>query len=450
MCPWPFIMKEFLTLLKENPDLRFIIDILGKNGFQAYVAGGAVRDILLKRKPDDIDILTNASIKELISLFGGQKLKTMGKTFPICTINGIEVSSGRAKSDPANFPESDLAQRDFTINSMAWDPISQKIIDPFNGKKDLEDAIIRFTKDPEKRILEDPVRMIRACRFAALIRGSFSLSSLELIMEGKEKIDKYVAKERILCEIMKAMALKRPSLFFKALKKTGLLSKIFPSLDRCHRLDGGPHHGETVFEHCMLVGDALPENLPILRLAGFLHDAGKFDAAKKTDGKLTFANHENHTGAVIQDLTKLRFPLKDIAYITSLINTHMRPLTDQTTPKATRRLLFMLDKSGLDYKDFMRMRIADKKGNLAKRPYTISQIRFRLKKLFTEMAGQPSGFSINNLEINGNDIIQILGLSPGPCVGKIKQQLFEIVLDNPLKNNVNDLKKICLSLKIKK
>jgi hypothetical protein len=96
------------------------------------------------------------------------------------------------------------------------------------------------------------------------------------------------------------------------------------------------------------------------------------------------------------------------------------------------------------------MRIADKKGNLAKRPYTISQIRFRLKKLFTEMAGQPSGFSINNLEINGNDIIQILGLSPGPCVGKIKQQLFEIVLDNPLKNNVNDLKKICLSLKIKK
>ncbi|MDA3788335.1 MAG: CCA tRNA nucleotidyltransferase, partial [Desulfobacula sp.] len=360
-----------MTHIEENTGLWFIIDTLKKNGFQAYIAGGVVRDILLQKKPEDFDILTNASIKELASLFKGQKVKTMGKTFPICTINGIEISSGRAKFDLSDFPESDLAQRDFTINSMAWDPISKKIIDPFNGKKDLEDAMIRFTKDPEKRIAEDPARMVRACRFAALINGSFSLSSLELILANKDKLDTLVAKERIHSEIIKAMGLKRPSLFFAALKKTGLLSKIFPGLDRCHGLEGGPHHGETVFEHSMMVGDALPKNLPVLRLAGFLHDVGKFDAAKKKDGSLTFAGHENETKAVIHDLERLRFPNKDIAYITSLINTHMRPLTDQTTPKAARRLLSMLDKSGLDYRDFMRMRIADKKGNLAKRPYTI-------------------------------------------------------------------------------
>ncbi|MBU0462505.1 MAG: CCA tRNA nucleotidyltransferase [Proteobacteria bacterium] len=434
-----------LTHIEENTSLWFIIDTLKKNGFQGYIAGGAVRDILLQKKPDDFDILTNASIKELTSLFKGQKVKTMGKTFPICTINGIEISSGRAKFHLSDFPESDLAQRDFTINSMAWDPISKKIIDPFNGKKDLEDAMIRFTKDPEKRIAEDPARMVRACRFAALINGSFSLSSLELILANKDKLDTLVAKERILREIIKAMGLKRPSLFFKALKKTGLLSKIFPSLDRCHGLDGGPHHGETVFEHSMMVGDALPENLPVLRLAGFLHDVGKFDAAKKTDGRITFAGHENETKAVIHDLERLRFSNKDIAYITSLINTHMRPLTDQTTPKAARRLLSMLDKSGLDYGDFMRMRIADKKGNLAKRPYTISQIRIRLKKLFAKMQGQKA-FQMNHLKISGNDIIRILGIAPGPDVGKIKQQLFEMVLDDPELNNYNDLKKLCLSL----
>ena len=473
-----------MTHIEENTGLWFIIDTLKKNGFQAYIAGGAVRDILLQKKPEDFDILTNASIKELASLFKDQKVKTMGKTFPICTINGIEISSGRAKFHLSDFPESDLAQRDFTINSMAWDPISKKIIDPFNGKKDLEDAMIRFTKDPEKRIAEDPARMVRACRFAALIDGSFSLSSLELILANKDKLDTLVAKERIHSEIIKAMGLKRPSLFFKALKKTGLLSKIFPGLDRCHGLDGGPHHGETVFEHSMMVGDALPKNLsvlrlagflhdvgkfdaakkkdgslmvgdalpknlPVLRLAGFLHDVGKFDAAKKKDGSLIFAGHENETKAVIHDLERLRFPNKDIAYITSLINTHMRPLTDQTTPKAARRLLLMLDKSGLDYGDFMRMRIADKKGNLAKRPYTISEIRIRLKKLFTQMQGQKA-FQMNHLKINGNDIIQILGMAPGPDVGKIKQQLFEMVLDDPELNNYNDLKKLCLSLQIKK
>ena len=442
-------MKGILDHIEENTGLWFIIDTLKKKGFQAYIAGGAVRDILLQKKPEDFDILTNASIKELASLFKGQKIKTMGKTFPICTINGIEISSGRAKFDLSDFPESDLAQRDFTINSMAWDPISKKIIDPFNGKKDLEDAMIRFTKDPEKRIAEDPVRMVRACRFAALINGSFSLSSLELILANKDKLDTLVAKERILGEIIKAMGLKRPSLFFAALKKTGLLSKIFPGLDRCHDLDGGPHHGETVFEHSMMVGDALSKNLPVLRLAGFLHDVGKFDAAIKIDGRMTFAGHENETKAVIHDLERLRFPNKDIAYILSLINIHMRPLTDHTTPKAARRLLLMLDKSGLDYKDFMRMRIADKKGNLAKKPYTISQIRIRLKKLFAQMQGQKA-FQMNHLMINGNDIIQILGIAPGPDVGKIKLKLLEMVLDDPELNNYNDLKKLCLCLQIKK
>ena len=438
-----------MTHQTSKETIRFILNVFKKNGFQAYIVGGAVRDIMLQRTPDDFDILTNASIKEIESLFSGQKVKRMGKTFPICMVNGVEVSSARIRFDIANFPESDLAKRDFTFNAMACDLKAKKIIDPFNGRKDLEDAIVRFTKDPEKRIKEDPVRMIRACRFLAMIDGSFSLSSLDAILAFKDLLDKNVAKERIHHEIIKALGLERPSLFFKALKKTGLLNKIFPSLDRCYGLDGGHHHGETVFEHCLLVGDALPPALPILRLAGFLHDAGKFDAAKTNKSKLTFIGHENHTRAVVHDLAILKFSAKDIAYITSLIKTHMRPLTDQTTPKAARKLLAMLDKYGLDYRDFMRMRIADKKGNLAKKSYSISEIRIRLKKLFDEMAEQ-SAFRMNHLEITGNDIIRLLGIEPGPDIGKIKQMLFEKVLDDPGLNNYNELKKLCLALKIKK
>ena len=434
--------------MKPKKPIRFILDRFKKNGFQAYIVGGAVRDVMLHRTPDDFDILTHASLKQIQTIFSDQKVKTIGKAFPICIVNGVEISSGRTKFDISNFPESDLAKRDFTINAMAYDPLSKKIIDPFNGRKDLEDAIIRFTKDPEKRIQEDPIRMIRACRFVAMIDGDLSLSSLEVILACKDLLDS-VAKERIHHEIMKALGLQRPSLFFKALKKTGLLSKIFPSLDRCHDLDGGPHHGETVFDHSMLVGDALSPHFPILRLTGFLHDTGKFDAAKTTEGKLTFAGHENHTRAVVHDLTLLRFPAKDIAYITSLIKAHMRPLTDQTTPKATRRLLAMLDKFDLGYQDFMRMRIADKKGNLAKTPYTLSQIRTRLKKLFIEMAGR-TAFRMNQLEITGNDIIQLTGVAPGPEIGKMKQVLFEKVLDDPKLNTLYNLKKLCLSLQIKK
>lgn len=434
-------------MIKEN--VGFILTVLWENGFQAYIVGGAVRDIMLHRTPDDIDILTNASIQQIQSLFSDQKIKTMGKTFPVCRVNGIEIASGRSGFDVKSFPESDLAKRDFTINAMAFDPAAKKILDPFNGRKDLEDAVIRFTKDPEKRILEDPVRMVRACRFAAMIQGSFSLSSFNAVLACRNLLDKDVAKERICHEIMKAMALTKPSLFFHALKKTGLLPKIFPSLDQCHDLDGGPHHNETVFDHCMLVGDALPPQFPVLRLAGFLHDAGKFDAAAITRDKLTFAGHENHFGAVVRDLTTLRFPAADITYIASLIKTHMRPLTDNTTPKAARRLLSMLDQNGLDYRDFMRMRIADKKGNLAKKPYTLSELRVRLKKLFTEIRGQAT-FRMNDLEITGTDIIRILDIHPGPEVGKIKQLLFEKVLDDPGMNTYEELRKQCLSLKIKK
>lgn len=401
--------------------------------------------MILKRVPADVDVLTTASLEQIQSLFSDQTVRQVGKAFPICIVNGMEVSSGRARNALADFPESDLAGRDFTVNAMAYDFLSDRIIDPFNGRQDLEDRVVRFTGDPKKRILEDPVRMIRACRFAALLEGTLSRSSLAAVLCLRHLVDSAVAKERIRHEIMRAMTLEKPSLFFRALKKTRLLEKIFPSLDRCYDLDGGPHHGESVFDHCMLVGDALPPDVTVLRLAGFLHDTGKFDAAVIKEGKLSFAGHETHTRAMVWDLTRLRFSVKDIAYIKALAASHMRPLTDQTTPKAARRLLAMLDARGLDYRDFMQMRIADKKGNLAKRPYTLSEIRVRLQKLFDEM-DRP--LALNQLAITGDDIVRIRGIRPGPEIGRIKQCLLEKVWDDPDLNTPDALKRVCRSIQI--
>lgn len=434
----------------EKP-VYHIIKKLRKNGFSAYVAGGAVRDMVLKKRPNDFDIVTNASLDTIASLFSDQKIKKAGRTFPICIINGIEVSPSRAGSSSGKFCESDLSKRDFTINAMAFDPVKNRIVDPFNGKSDLHAKIIRFTGNPESRIQEDPVRMIRACRFAAMLGGYISPDSLEAILSCSDLVDNAVAKERIGHEIFKAMALDKPSLFFTALKKTGLLSKILPCLDRCCNLDGGPFHGESVFEHCLLVGDAISAKYPVLRLAGFLHDIGKFDAAVIKENKagkpyVSFPGHEKHTEPIVRDLTKLRFSAKDIAYISSVVKSHMHPLKRDTTPKAVRRLLAMLDRRKISYADFMRMRIADNKGNLLKKPYALSSIRIRLLKLFAEINAS-SPLNERQLNITGYDVIEILKLKPGPEIGRIKQVLFEKIVDDPEMNNYKDLKKLCLTLK---
>ena len=438
------VLKQVL----ESKTIREIIDRITAHGHKIFIIGGAVRDAMRGVAVRDIDLMTSANLDQIMDLFPGQKTKKVGQSFPVCLVNGIEISTSRSKNDLDRLPESDLAQRDFTINAMAFDPVKATIHDPFNGKKDLERSIIRFTRDPDQRIKEDPVRMIRACRFCAMIQGSLSISSLNAILSNRHLIDQ-VAMERISHEIKKAMRLDKPSLFFNGLRQTRLLEHLFPSLDRCVNLDGGPHHGETVFEHCMLVGDALSDKRPLLRLAGFLHDTGKFDAAILKNGNLTFPGHEKHFHAAVQDLEKLRFPKKEIQYISSILQAHMRPLTHETTDRAARRLLAMLEQLDLDYRDFLRLRIADKKGNKAKVPYTFGDIRVRLSRLFRVIDDNPA-LQKDQLKITGDQIMQILDLEPGPEVGRIKQYLFDQVLDHPELNQYEELAKKCQLLKIKK
>jgi len=428
-----------LNLGSKRAQALEIIHILGKKGYKAYIVGGAVRDYLLNRPPGDADILTDAPAPVIKALFA--QTRQVGKTFPICLVNGVEVASCRAGKHSGSFPAGDLGLRDFTINSMAWDLASKTLIDPFDGKKDLIKKIIRFTGDPGKRILEDPLRMVRACRFAGQFEGTLSDETLAAILMHAPLISEKVPGERIQMELIKAMAMATPSQFFLNLRATGLLVRILPCLDRCSALDGGPHHGETVFEHSLMVGDALPANRPLFRLAGFVHDAGKFDAARIEDGQLTFAGHETHVDAIRTDLEALRFSTRDQAYVLALVRAHMRPLTEETTPKAVRRLLAMLDSHGLPFRDFLRMRIADKKGNLAKQPYTLSDIRIRLGKILEEVSGR-TAFNVNDLAISGRDIMELLQMAPGPQVGRIKECLLERVLEDPSLNTRQRLEQL--------
>jgi len=422
-----------------------IISTLSHDGFKSFFVGGAIRDVLLGKSPADYDILTNCPLSTLQTIFQKERSKIAGKTFPVLLINDVEVAPPRSQNHGDSFPETDLGARDFTINSMAMDPVSGQILDPFNGKKDLENKVIRFTRNSAQRIEEDPLRMVRACRFKAAIGGHFSADTLQAIQKNAALITAESAPERLRLEIMKAMSLPRPSAFFWALRETNLLQYLLPCLDRCVGLDGGPHHGETVFEHCLMVGDALSPRDPLLRLAGFLHDAGKFDAACMENNLLTFKGHETMKKVILKDLETMRFSTRELAFVDAMVSVHMRPLTEESSPKAVRRLLAFLAAHHVSHRNFMRMRIADKAANRAKRPYTLSEIKIRLKKIYdAQSAHHHRKFTKNSLAINGNDIMALLECAPGREIGSILDHLFERVLDDPSLNTVDKLKKLVL------
>ncbi len=408
-----------------------LIARLQEKGFQAIVAGGAVRDMLLERPFHDVDVLTNARPEQIREMFSTESVKVVGKHFSVCLVNGVEIASCRASSEPWFL--ADFEMRDLTINALGFDPVCRTLIDPFGGQKDIEARRICFVRDPFARIAEDPVRMIRACRFAAMIQGTIEEKSFQAIVEKAPGFIDGVPGERIRLELFKAMSLEKPSVYFCLMLEAGLLDQVLPCLARCRDLPGGPHHGETVFEHCLLTGDALPASRPLLRFAGYVHDAGKFDTQQMQNGHITFHGHEKKTFHIQRDLQRLRFSRAEQEYILSRIHTHMRPLTGETTPRAVRRLLASLQENHVDYRDFMRMRIADKKANLAKAPYTMSEIRVRLQKLHDELNRKMS-FGINDLAVNGHEIAWILELSPGPDIGRVKEELFEKILETPEAN----------------
>jgi tRNA nucleotidyltransferase/poly(A) polymerase len=451
------VNRKMPLVLRDLPSwLIGIVRTLQSQGFEAYIAGGAVRDLLQGVRPADYDVVTNARPAEIAAVFQGRKVERVGKTYPVCLIDGTEVATyrtGRAytglttlrKIEFADTLHEDLKHRDFTINSMALCPFTGRVIDDFGGMADLKCRIIRFTDSPVKRIKEDPCRIIRAARFVARLKGKLDENSRSALCYLGFRLIGSIAPERIRLEILKAMKLPRPSLFFETLHEIGILKWIFPSLAHCVGLAGGPHHDETVFEHNLLVGDALSPKNPLLRLAGYLHDVGKAEVVEYKAGQPVFIGHEKAITSLLTELRHLKFSNDEIDVIRSVIDVHMRPLNAESSPRAVRRLLATLEALGIDYHDFLRMRIADRKGNRAKSPFSISEIKVRLQKFRTELAPEPSGvFSIRHLALSGNDVMRILNLPSGPAVGRILQDLLEQVLDQPERNTYENLKALLL------
>lgn len=429
-----------------------IIKELCKNGFDALLVGGPVRDILLGKEPNDFDVATNATPVEVKNILDS-KFKVVlvdGSRFPVAIVyrskEQVEVATFRTEesfgsghkefnvSISSTFEE-DSKRRDFTFNSLGMCLIGD-IIDHHNGIDDLRKKIVKFVEDPYKRIQEDPIRMIRACRFLANIDGLFDKNTFDAIKELSYLINT-IPKERIQKEIIKAMKIKYASRFFYALYDTGLLKDILPSLNNCYDFPHGKHHFETVFEHNMLVGDSISTKCPLIKLTGYLHDVGKPISAEIDDSEnITFFEH-NKTGADIlkKELKILKFSTFEIKFITDLVQHHMAASGKDRTDKSIRRLLYKFDIDNVNYMDFIRLKIADRSGNLKKDKFTISEIKETVKIFEKQIYNTQVVLNTTELKINGVEIMNILNVKPGPIIGKVLKELLQLVIDNPELND---------------
>ena len=454
---------------------REIIKRLRDHGYEAYICGGYVRDMLrgMDLEQSDQDIATNARPDELLNLFKDFRPTLAGDSFPVVYIGPIEVATYRKRvafntSGPgprtrveyAATLHDDLACRDLTVNAMAYDPQSAEVIDPFGGRRDLARGVIRFVLDPDARILEDPNRIVRACRFLALMQGRFDEKSYEALKRHGPLIARtnpdsgkpLLPPERISQEIKKSMRIPRASLFFQALHDIDILKLILPGLEACFGHPHGRHHGEDVFRHSMLCGDAVSSKYPVVKLAAYLHDVGKPPAAV-FEGAGEVANFIGHDklGADIlrRELLSLRFSNQEMEQICMLAAEHMKSLP-MMKPKSIRKAVNKWRGAGLTERDFIRICIADRRANLKYGPFSLAQIRHWLLEPVLAALDHNPPLTVRDLALSGRQLIDAFGLRPGPLVGWLQRELLERVLEDPSANRPQKLLALAESLLARK
>ena len=430
-----------------------IFKILNDKGYESYYVGGFVRDMVRNVKASDIDIVTKAKPEEIISLFPNQKVDLVGKSFGVVIIDGTEVSTFRkdryfglsdknVKIEYSDNVKDDIERRDLTINAILYNPLREEIFDYVDGMEDLKYNLIKFVGNADERILEDPNRILRACRFKALLNGYFEEQTYFSLLANNQLLD-YVSPERISIEIKKAMKIQKASVFFDALNKLELLEQVFPSLADCVGESQNRFHKEDIMTHCMTCGDSISTKYPMLKLAGYLHDVGKplTKEYNEESKDYQFLRHEIIGAEIVKpELVGLRFSNDEIDYICNVIELHMS--TPFLTDKATRKSMMRLKEAGISVCDSVRFKIADRKakvgidGIISK--FSVSELREMLSRI-EQVLVKKEPFSLRDLTINGNDVMEIMGIEPGPKVGFILKHLFEIVLNEPERNNYDEL-----------
>ncbi|MNJ84579.1 Multifunctional CCA protein [compost metagenome] len=460
--------QNFAHKLK-HPVFKVVSQIISEKGLEAYVIGGFVRDLLLERPSKDIDIVVVGNGMELAQA-AGEKLRVkkvnLFKNFGTAQFNykdlDVEFVGARKESYQRDSRKpivedgtlsDDQKRRDFTINALALDLRAEtfgNLIDPFNGLADLEKGILRTPLDPDTTYSDDPLRMMRAIRFATQLDFQIELKSLQSILENSSRLE-IISKERIMDELNKIILAETPSRGFELLNSTKLLHQFFPEMIALHGVETreGKSHKDN-FYHTLEVLDNVAKNSDNLwlRWAAILHDIAK-PPTKKFDTQVgwTFHGHEELGARMVPKIfARLRLPLDlKMKYVQKLVRLHLRPISlvkSNVTDSAVRRLLF---EAGDDIDDLMTLCNAD---ITSKNEFKVKKYKKNFELVIEKIKAVEEKDHVRNFQppVSGELIMQTFDLKPCEEIGIIKSRIKEAILEGEIPNDFETAKKLMLTI----
>lgn len=426
-------------------------------GFEIYLVGGAVRDLLLDRSITDCDFTTNATPEEILKIlpdgfydnvFGtvGLVITTDEDKYEITTYRTEQGYADKRHPDVVSWGktlEDDLKRRDFTMNSMAigllnsndksqiikqipnsndknTEDIVFELIDLYGGQEDLENKVIRAVGEVKERFAEDALRLMRAVRFASQLGFTIEEKMLQAIMESAPLLVN-ISTERVRDELFKLLVAPGAYEGVDLLRTTGLLDYIIPELTKAYGVAQARHHIYDVWTHSLMAMKNCPSTDPIVKLATLIHDVGKPYVVSDEGTVRTFYNHELVSARIAKQLgERLRLSRAQADKLWHLVRYHQFTVDEKQTDSAIRRFIRKVEINNLY--DMLDLRTGDRLGGGAKRTsWRLEEFKARL----VEVQKQP--FSVADLKVDGNDVMQILGIKPGPKVGQILNEIFTLV-----------------------
>lgn len=451
-------MDQYFKDKIDNKVMRTVGSCADCLGRECYVVGGYVRDIFLHRHSKDMDFVTVGSgievAKSVASALGPGTHLSVFRTYGTAQVKRgdleLEFVGARKESytpDSRNpmvesgSLDDDLSRRDFTINALAICVNSQRfgeLVDKFNGLSDMQAQIIRTPLDPDITFSDDPLRMMRAVRFATQLGFTIHPDTLEAIHRNSGRIT-IITRERIMDELMKIMRSAKPSVGWRLLADTGLLKHIFPELNALRGVEtvNGRSHKDN-FQHTLEVLDKVAAGSEDvwLRWAALLHDIAK-PVTKRWDDKIgwTFHNHNFIGAKMVPKIFKaMKFPLNDhMKYVSKMVELHMRPIAlveDGVTDSAVRRLLH---DAGEDLEDLMTLCRAD---ITSKNPEKVRRHLANFDHVREKMTELEARDHVRNFQppVRGEEIMAVFGLKPCREVGVIKDAIKDAILDGVIPN----------------
>ncbi len=426
-----------------------IINRLQRSGFEAYIVGGCVRDMILGRKPHDWDVCTSATPDEMKRVFSdcnvydtGTKHGTLtirasdGSLYEVTTFRVDGAYSDHRRPDTVRFTDDlleDLSRRDFTMNAMAFSGTKNHLIDPFDGLEDIKAKAIRCVGGADERFNEDALRILRALRFAAVFGFGIEKETSDAIHRNRNLLD-HIAAERINAELCKLISGRYalPVL----LNYSDVIAQIIPEFSRCIGFDqNNRYHVYTVYEHIMRALDYYKGDDPIVRLTLFFHDIGKPSCYTEDERGGHFHGHGIVSSEMICEIMKrLRFDNATKDAVTELVLYH--DSTIEPTAKTVRR---WLNKIGAEqFERLLDIRMCDMLAHSPDTQQSHLERNKALRVIYQEISANETCFHLKDLAINGRDIMS-LGVPQGKKVGEILNKCLGAVLDGEVENNTEAL-----------